>query len=47
MNEAKTYSEGILSEVCTCILCEFVHGLEKITDELILAVVIVCGLFVP
>jgi len=43
----KTYGESILSDVCTCILCELVHGLEKITNELILAVVIVRSLFVP
>ena len=43
----KTYSESVLSDICTCILCEFVHGLEEITNKLILAVVVVCSLFVP
>lgn len=42
----RTYSEGILSSVCTGILCELVHGLEEIADEFILAVVVVCGFFV-
>ena len=45
MNQ-QTYGEGILSEVSTGILYELVDRLEEITNELILAVVIVCGLFV-
>lgn len=45
MNEW-TYGEGILSEVSTGILYELVYGLEEIANELILAVVVVCGLFV-
>jgi hypothetical protein len=42
----KTYSEGIVSDICTGIVCKLVHGLEEITNELILAMVVVCGLFV-
>ena len=45
MNEW-TYGEGILSEVSTGILYKLVYGLEKITNELILAVVVVHGFFV-
>ena len=45
MNEW-TYGEGILSEVSTGILYELVYWLEKITNELILAVVVVRGFFV-
>ena len=45
MNEW-TYGEGILSEVSTGIFYELVYRLEEITNELILAVVVVCGLFV-
>lgn len=46
MTNRRTYSEGMLNDVCTGILCDLVHGLEEITDELILAVVVVCGFFV-
>ena len=46
MMNRRTYSEGMLNDVCTGILCDLVHGLEEITDELILAVVVVCGFFV-
>jgi hypothetical protein len=46
MNQ-KTYRERILSHIYTGILRELVHRLEKITDELILAGVIVRCLVVP
>jgi hypothetical protein len=35
-----------VNDFCTGILCELVHGLEEIANELILAVVVVYGLLV-